>query len=81
MPKRKKTDIVGLKLRLREALRKKIEAAAKAEERSLNNEVVARLERSFAQEDSNKQIKKSVYDAFKQAYEENLLRRSQGDKS
>jgi hypothetical protein len=50
MTKRKKTDIVGLKLRLRESLRARIEAAAKAQERSLNNEVIARLEQSFDRE-------------------------------
>jgi len=50
MTRRKKTDIVGLKLRLRESLRARIEAAAKAQERSLNNEVIARLEQSFDRE-------------------------------
>jgi hypothetical protein len=50
MAKRKKTDIVGLKLRLRESLRGRVESAAKGQERSLNSEVVARLEESFAKD-------------------------------
>jgi hypothetical protein len=49
MAKRKKTAIVGLQLRLRESLRRRIEAAAKAEDRSLNSEIVDRLETSFLQ--------------------------------
>jgi len=50
MTKRKKTDIVPLMVRLRESLRARIEAAAKAQERSLNNEIIARLEESFDRE-------------------------------
>jgi 16S rRNA C967 or C1407 C5-methylase (RsmB/RsmF family) len=47
MAKRKKTDIVPLMLRLREELRGRLESAAKNQERSLNSEIVARLEESF----------------------------------
>jgi hypothetical protein len=47
MAKRKKTDIVPLMLRLREGLRKQLESAARAQDRSLNSEIVARLEESF----------------------------------
>jgi hypothetical protein len=47
MSKRKKTDIVNLKLRIREVLRKRLETAAKAQERSLNSEMSARLANSF----------------------------------
>jgi hypothetical protein len=50
MAKRKKTDIVQFKLRIREALRRRLEAAAGAEERSLNSEIANRLENSFEQE-------------------------------
>jgi hypothetical protein len=50
MTKRKKTDIVPLMVRLREDLRARIEAAAKGRERSLNSEIVARLEQSFDRE-------------------------------
>jgi hypothetical protein len=52
MAKRKKTDIVQFKLRIREALRRRLEAAAGAEERSLNSEIAHRLENSFEQEKS-----------------------------
>jgi hypothetical protein len=45
--KRKTTDIVNLKLRIRETLRKRLEGAAKVQERSLNSEMVVRLEDSF----------------------------------
>ena len=44
---RKPTAIVGLKVRLREPLRKKLEMAAKKKGVSLNAELVARLEESF----------------------------------
>jgi Arc-like DNA binding domain len=50
MAKRKKTDIVQFKLRIREALRRRLEAVARAEERSLNSEIAHRLEKSFEQE-------------------------------
>jgi hypothetical protein len=50
MAKRKKTDIVQFKLRIREALRRRLEAVARAEERSLNSEIAHRLETSFEQE-------------------------------
>jgi hypothetical protein len=47
MAERKPTAIVGLKVRLREPLRKKLEVAAKKKGVSLNAELVARLEESF----------------------------------
>jgi hypothetical protein len=47
MAKRKKTDVVKLQLRIREGLRGRLESAAKNQERSLNSEIVARLEESF----------------------------------
>ena len=47
MVKRAQTAIVGLKVRLREPLRKKLEVAAKRKGVSLNAELVARLEESF----------------------------------
>jgi hypothetical protein len=52
MAKRKKTDIVPLMLRLRENLRKQLEIAAKAEDRSLNAEIVRRLESTFLHDDT-----------------------------
>ncbi len=50
MAKRKRTDVVKLQLRIREGLRRRLEAAANAEERSLNSEIALRLENSFDQE-------------------------------
>ena len=47
MAARKQTAIVGLKVRLREPLRKKLEVAAKKKGVSLNAELVSRLEESF----------------------------------
>jgi hypothetical protein len=44
---RKPTDTVQLKLRFPEALRRQLERAAKANDRSLNLEIVGRLEGSF----------------------------------
>jgi len=51
MAKRKKTDIVQLKVRLTEELRKRLEMAAKNDERSLNSEIVVRLAKSFQSEE------------------------------
>jgi hypothetical protein len=45
---RKPTDTVQLKLRFSEALRRRLERAAKANNRSLNSEIVGRLEDSFS---------------------------------
>ena len=50
MAKRKKTDFVQFKIRFRESLRSRLELAAKGQERSLNSEIVARLEQSFDRE-------------------------------
>jgi Arc-like DNA binding domain len=44
---RKPNAIVGLQLRFSERLRRKIEEAAKRSGRSMNQEIVARLETSF----------------------------------
>jgi hypothetical protein len=45
--KKKPTDIVPLMLRLREELRERLAIEAFTQERSLNNEIVRRLEQSF----------------------------------
>lgn len=47
---RKPTDTVQLKLRFPEALRRQLERAAKANDRSLNLEIVSRLEGSFSRD-------------------------------
>jgi hypothetical protein len=48
---RKTTEIVTLSLRIREELRKRIEREAKRADRSMNAEIVHRLELSFQQGD------------------------------
>jgi hypothetical protein len=44
---RKLTDIINLKLRLSEALRRRLEKAAERNDRSMNAEIIHRLETSF----------------------------------
>jgi hypothetical protein len=46
---RRKTDMIQFKIRMLEELRKRLEVSAKTERRSLNAEIVARLEQSFGQ--------------------------------
>ena len=48
---RKPADKVGLVLRFTEGLRRRIEKAARAHHRSMNAEIVERLEASFRAED------------------------------
>jgi argonaute-like protein implicated in RNA metabolism and viral defense len=55
MAKRPQTALVGLLVRMREPLRKKLEVAARKKGVSLNSELVGRLERSF-QVDSVEEI-------------------------
>jgi len=49
---RRPTDIVHLKLRLPEHLRRRIEAAAVKGKTSMNSEIIERLEQTFQKEDS-----------------------------
>lgn len=49
---RQKSDTVQLKVRMKEALRSRLEASAKANKVSLNAEAVNRLEASFRREDA-----------------------------
>jgi hypothetical protein len=56
MAKRKKTDTVQFNVRLREELRKRLEVSARAEKRSLNSEIVARLAQSFDQSGGQDQL-------------------------
>jgi hypothetical protein len=48
---RKATDTIKLQLRLPERLRRRLEKAAETQERSMNSEIVGRLEASFRAED------------------------------
>ena len=50
---RKPSESVQLKLRFSDALRRQLERAASAGDRSMNSEIVRRLERSFRTEQSN----------------------------
>jgi hypothetical protein len=57
---RKPTEIVNFTLRLREDLRKRLERAADKAERSLNIEIVERLEASFAADDKARDQKQMM---------------------
>jgi hypothetical protein len=50
MVRRKSTALVPNMIRMREELRKRLEQQAKKNDRSLNSEMVARLEKSFVQD-------------------------------
>jgi hypothetical protein len=65
--RRKLDDTVQLKLRFSEALRRRLERAAKAKDRSLNTEMVLRLEESFRMDELDAQMKASVGKSFKEA--------------
>src|SRR5262245_60447666 len=53
-------DAVHLRLRLTGQLRRRLEQAATRNSNSLNAEIIDRLERSFAKDDVNKVIEKTV---------------------
>ena len=48
---RKKSETVQLKLRFPESLRLRIDSAAKQNQRSMNAEIIKRLEQSFQRQD------------------------------
>jgi hypothetical protein len=50
---RKPTDTAIFSLRIREELRKRIEREAQRQERSMNTEIIERLEESFRREDND----------------------------
>jgi hypothetical protein len=50
MARRKDTDVVNLRLRLPEALRKQLDVAAEKSNRSLNSEILWRLGQTFGKE-------------------------------
>jgi ABC-type lipopolysaccharide export system ATPase subunit len=66
---RKQSALVGLRVRFREPLRKKLEVAAKKRGVSLNAELVDRLERSFSAE-AVEQVVSSKLDGMFERYEE-----------
>jgi hypothetical protein len=57
---RKNTEIVTLSLRIREELRKRVEREAKRADRSMNAEIIHRLEQSFEHEDIIKAVREAV---------------------
>jgi hypothetical protein len=69
---RKPNEIVGLQLRFPERLRRKIEEAAKKNDRSMNLEIVTRLEESFTRpallDEVRTGIEKVVAPALTRAY-------------
>jgi len=72
---RKESAILDYKLRIRESLRRRIEAAAKRHGVSLNFEMASRLERSFDQEsqrsmDETAEHLRTVHERFAKAHHE-----------
>lgn len=63
---RKPTDTVQLKLRFSEALRRRLEREAQRQDRSLNSEIVSRLDQSFRKSEDGDLIA----DAFRAAFGE-----------
>jgi hypothetical protein len=53
---RKPTDMVQLKLRFSEALRRRLEREAARNNRSMNTEIIHRLEESFRQHEINQSV-------------------------
>jgi hypothetical protein len=64
---RKPSDTVQLKLRFPEALRRRLERAAKANDRSMNMEIIFRLEESFLMDELNAEMKAVTGKGFKEA--------------
>jgi hypothetical protein len=70
---RKPTEIVQIKLRLREELRRKLLREAEKKDHSLNIEIAQRLEQSFDNAEHVREIDeilKRVQDGFRQALKE-----------
>ncbi len=61
---RPKSATVDIKIRMKEPLRKRIEKASKGNRVSMNAEMNARLERSFAEEKSQDEAVRGVYASF-----------------
>jgi hypothetical protein len=64
---RKPTDEVQLKLRFDERLRRRIAKEAERNDRSMNAEIIHRLEQSFQQEDRRGERQEMVAEIVKEA--------------
>jgi hypothetical protein len=60
---RKPTDTVQLKLRFSEALRRRLEREAARNNRSMNTEIIHRLEESFRQHEINQAVLEGIRSA------------------
>ncbi len=60
MPRRKKTDVVTLHLRLREELRARLSREADKKKTSINAEIVRRLEDSFRGDDLIETVRSTI---------------------
>src|SRR5690348_7914838 len=67
-------ELVQLKLRFSERLRARIEAAAKKADRSMNSEIVRRLEQSFEREDQNALVQQTASTAARTVIAELMIR-------
>ena len=61
---RKPTDTVQLKLRFSEALRRRLEREAARQDRSLNSEIISRVEQSFQKRDESELTGSTLRAAF-----------------
>lgn len=61
---RKPTDTVQLKLRFSEALRRRLEREAARQDRSLNSEIISRVEQSFQKRDESELTASTLRAAF-----------------
>ncbi len=64
MPRRKKTDVVTLHLRLREELRAQLAREADKKKTSINAEIVRRLEDSFRGDDLVETVRSTIQTTF-----------------
>jgi predicted HicB family RNase H-like nuclease len=66
MPRRKKTDVVTLHLRLREELRGELAREAEKRKTSINAEIVRRLHESVYGDDVVELIKQAIRKSFEE---------------
>jgi|SRR6476660_4543129 hypothetical protein len=69
---RKPTDEVQLKLRFSEALRRRLEREAKRFERSMNAEIIHRLEQSFQKDDRIDELRQAGLEIMERSHQEHL---------